>query len=443
MKLPNLFLARVRQQLSEPAFSSFLKSYNQPAFQGIRFRTDAVPETLKPRVGEKVPWHDGGYYLHQAISGNHPLHHAGAFYIQEPSAMVVVPTLDLQPDDIVLDMAAAPGGKATDIAQRITGTGFLIANDVDVRRAQTLMFNLERMGVQNAIVTQHDPQHLPTLLPHYFDKILIDAPCSGEGMFRKDEDAMSHWSYEHVLMCATRQQHLLKAAVQLLKPGGRIVYSTCTFSPEENEMLIEQFLKNEPEFEQVKPSTFASFDVVSTNGIGVKLWPHLVQGEGHYVAILQHQGQRQPSQKFTHKMKNPMPKEWRHFASENLIQEQVSPNFVLDDRLFMLPLRYQFHRALHTLRAGLFLGDVHKQMFYPSHHLAHVLSKNEVRYALDLSLNDPRLDGYLRGEEILAKFEQGWVLIMVEGFSLGWAKASQGRLKNHYPKGLRFTNRAV
>jgi NOL1/NOP2/fmu family ribosome biogenesis protein/23S rRNA U2552 (ribose-2'-O)-methylase RlmE/FtsJ len=343
----------------------------------------------------------------------------------------------------VLDMAAAPGGKATDIARRLTGTGFIIANDLDARRAQTLMFNLERMGISNAIVTQHDPEHLPSLLPHYFDKILLDAPCSGEGMFRKDEDAVTHWSMGHVQVCAIRQKHLLETATKLLKPGGTIVYATCTFSPEENEQLIQQFLNTHQEFKLIQHPNYQWFDAVSTQGVGVKLWPHLIKGEGHYVVVLKHQGVAHPSMKFTHKMKNPIPNPWRIFAQETLKQPHLDPNFALDDRLFLIPVRYQFHRALHTLRAGVYLGEIQKQFFYPSHHLAHLLAPSDVHQSLSLALDDPRLDAYLRGEEIQANFTQGWVLIVVEGYGLGWAKASQGRLKNHYPKGLRTTYRAI
>lgn len=440
MNLPKSFLQRLEKQLGKDQLSLFLKAIQQTPFESIHLH-QPIEQLLQSYLLDQLPWHHKGYYINaSSILHQHPYHHAGAFHFQEPSSMAVVPMLDIQPDDVVLDIAAAPGSKSTDIASRLGFQGFLIANDIDPRRAQTLMFNVERLGLSQVIVTQHDPHHLPNLFPHFFDKILVDAPCSGEGIFRKDPTSIDAWSIEHVQTCAVRQAYLLEDAVKLLKPGGRIVYSTCTFSPEENELLIEKFLQQHQEFTLYNHPLNSFFDSQSTKGIGVKLWPHLIKGEGYYVVVLQHNGAVTNPYKFHHRMKNPMPKEWKKFAEETLINSKIEPNFVLEERLFQIPISYQFHSALHTLRAGVYYGEIDKNIFYPSHHLAHFLKIQDVKQVLNLSLQDPRLIRYLQGEEMSANVEKGWVLIAVDGLSMGWGKASNGRIKNHYPKGLRLTN---
>jgi NOL1/NOP2/sun family putative RNA methylase len=440
MNLPKLFLQRIENQIGKDNLPLFVKAMHRSPLESIRLHRQ-IDSLGKLNLLDRVPWHTNGYYLTQSsITGHHPYHQAGAFYFQEASAMAVVPMLDIQPDDIVLDIAAAPGSKSTDIASRLGSLGFLIANDIDARRAQTLMFNVERLGLSQVIVTQHDPHHLPTLFPHFFDKILVDAPCSGEGMFRKDPSSMETWSIEHVQSCATRQSYVLEDAVKLLKPGGRIVYATCTFAPEENEQLIETFLQKHSEFKLINHPLNTYFDSKSTRGVGVKLWPHLIKGEGHYVVVLQHTGVTQNATKFKHRMKNPMPPAWKRFAEETLINPNILPNFALEERLFQIPTSYQYHAALHTLRAGVYFGEIDKNIFYPSHHLAHFLQPQDVKQVINLSIDDARLFRYLQGEEINVDVEKGWILITVDGLSLGWGKASQGRMKNHYPKGLRLTH---
>ena len=443
MNLPELFLKRIEKNLPKEGFSAFVESHSKPSIQGIRIHQDPL-QLLQRMFPQSVPWHPLGRYLNDhVVNGNHPYHHTGAIYFQEPSAMSVVPMMTIQPDDFVLDLAAAPGSKSTDIARQLSMEGFLVANDVDTKRAQALMHNVERMGLTQVVVTQHDPQHLRNIFPHFFNKILIDAPCSGEGMFRKDPKAIEAWSVEHVQMCAVRQSILLNAATKLLQSGGTIVYSTCTFSPEENELLIQDFIQNNPTFKVITHRLQSMFDGTTTQEIGVKLWPHQIQGEGHYVVILQHQGVVEPRMKFHHHMRNPMPSEWRQFATETLNNKRIEPNFILDDRFFMIPTRYAFHPALHTLRAGVFIGDIAKKYFYPSHHLAHVLTSQDVKRFIDFHHEDRQLLAYMYGEEIQVSIPDGWALVTVDGMSLGWGKVSQGRMKNHYPKGLRLTQSRV
>ena len=443
MKLPELFLKRMEKNLPKEGFSSFVESYSKPSIQGIRIHHDPR-KRLHPMFPQSIPWHPLGRYLQDnIINGHHPYHHAGAIYFQEPSAMAVVPMMDIQPDDFVLDLAAAPGSKSTDIARQLSMDGFLIANEVDTKRAQAVMHHVERMGLTQVVVTQHDPQHLTKIFPHFFNKILIDAPSSGEGMFRSDPKAMEAWSIEHVQMCAVRQLVLLNAATLLLKPGGTIVYSTHTFSPEENEQLIQNFIEKNPIFQVITHPLQSMFDAKTTHGIGVKLWPHQIQGEGHYVVILKHQGVMEPRMKFQHRMRNPMPSEWRQFATQTLTSQRIQPNFMLENRFFMIPTRYAYHPALHTLRAGVFLGDIDKKYFYPSHHLAHVLTSQDVQRSVDFQVDDLQLLAYMRGEEIQVSIAEGWALVTVDGLSLGWGKVSQGRMKNHYPKGLRLNQSRV
>jgi NOL1/NOP2/sun family putative RNA methylase len=437
--LPRLFLQRMESVLGKEAYSLFLASYTAPPITSIRINPLKLLPTLV-QLNDHVPWCAEGRYVNPSIwSGHHPYHHAGAFYFQEASAMAVVDMMDIQPNDAVLDIAAAPGGKTTQIGSRLGPKGLLIANDVDSKRAQALMFNVERMGLTQVVVTNHDPDHLSQILPMMFDKVLIDAPCSGEGMFRKDAEAVSDWSIEHIKMCSHRQQQLLSSSVKLLKPGGKLIYSTCTFAPEENEQLIQQWLKHHPEFIVVDHPLQHQFDRQTTQGFGVKLWPHQIRGDGHYIVVLQHQGNAKPSVPYQHRMKNPPSKIWQRFAAEHFHQPTLNPNFMLEDRLFLIPTRFAYQSALHMLRAGVYLGEIKNNLFYPSHHLAHTLDPKDVKRVMNFSLQDPLLKTYMKGEEIPSSLEDGWVLICVDGLGLGWGKISQGRVKNHYPKGLRLS----
>ncbi len=440
MNLPKSFLQRVEKQIGKNNLSFFVEAMKHPPLESIRLHP-STEKTPHPHVLERIPWRSDGFYVSESLRNEQRvLQQTGAFSFEEASAMAVVPMLDIQINDIVLDMNATDGSKSADIASRLGSQGYIVANNVDSRRPQTVMFNIERLGLSQVIVTQHDPNHLPILFPNFFDKILLDAPSSGEGLFRQDSNSIATWSIEHIQSCAIKQKHLLDHAVQLLKPGGRIVYSTNTFSPEETEDLIKTFLQEHREFTLFNHPSQQHFDGASTGGIGVKLWPHIIKGEGYYIAVLQHNGVSPKTVKFTHRMKNPIPPAWKRFADENLINHNIQPNFALEERFFQIPISYQYHSALHTLRAGVYFGEIDKNIFYPSHHLARYLRPRDFKQTLDLTFEDPRLTRYLQGEEIHADVESGWILIAINGLSLGWGKASQGRIKNHYPKGLRLTN---
>lgn len=452
--LPEAFLKKMKGLLGTE-YDAFLESYETERAYGLRQNplkmTDAEETGLK-----SVSWCKEGYYYDPADRpGRHPYHEAGVYYIQEPSAMAVVELLDPKPGDLVLDLCGAPGGKSTHAAGRLGGEGMLVCNEIHPARARILSQNIERMGVTNAVVTNEDAGRLTGYFPEFFDKIIVDAPCSGEGMFRKDELARTEWSEDHVMLCAARQQEILDHAEKMLKPGGRMVYSTCTFSPEEDESAVARFVERHPEM-SIEPvtgraglsagrpewSSIPCKDLEQT----FRIWPHLAEGEGHYLAVLNKEEdkdtkKRVPRQKF--------PKYWqdrdgirsyRGFAEQTL-QFPVETGHLLlfGDQLYQAPVSMPDISGLRVLRPGLHLGTVKKNRFEPSHALALSLRPEQVRQSCSYPADSDQIRGFLGGSTLPADSAQrGWVLVCVDGYSLGWAKAASGILKNHYPKGLRI-----
>jgi len=429
--LPEAFLDRMKIQLGEE-YSAFLASLERPRAVALRFnhlKGDEMPEL--PFVGDSVPWESMGYYYDpDSRPGLHPYHDAGVYYLQEASAMAPVQLLDPQPGERVCDLCAAPGGKSTQIAGRLKGEGFLLCNEYSPKRAKILSQNIERLGVANAVVTNEDTRRLAERYPEYFDKVLIDAPCSGEGMFRKEEAAVTDWSQETVEMCAARQAEILDAGAQLVRPGGILVYSTCTFAPEENEETVAAFLQRHPEFTPEKREA-PWFEVVENGGF--RLWPHKLRGEGHFAACLRKAGQEQP----TYKQRTPegkLPRQWEDFAENLQISLPEGSAVTFGDRLFWAPVEMPDIRGIRVLRPGLELGELKKDRFEPAHALA--LWLKDAAVTVDLTADDPRLTQYLHGDVIPCD-AKGWCLVQVDGYSLGWGKADGKVLKNHYPKGLR------
>ena len=426
--LPAAFLQRMQAQLGDE-FSQYLESLERPRAVALRFHPQKAHAQV-PFLTEDVPWEPlGHYYDPAARPGLHPYHEAGVYYLQEASAMSAVALLDPQPGERICDLCAAPGGKSTQIAGRLQGQGFLLSNEWSPKRARILSQNIERMGVSNALVTNETADRLAKFLPGFFDRVLIDAPCSGEGMFRKEEAAITDWSQETVQMCAHRQAQILDAGAGLLRKGGRLVYSTCTFAPEENELTIEAFLQRNPEFilEAVQAPWF------TPAGPGqFRLWPHKLLGEGHFAAVLRKlgdetaQGTPCPGQK--------LPKEWTAFAKEMDIQLPPGKAILFGQTLYWAPEELPSLQGLKALRPGLELGEVKKDRFQPAHALALWLPncKNTVSYGFD----SPEMAAFLHGE-VLASTVRGWCQVQVDGFGIGWAKGDGNQLKNHYPKGLR------
>ena len=427
--LPELFLTRMQAQLGEE-YEDYLKSLERPRAVALRLNPLKGNFPTLPFMGDPVPWEPMGYYYDPvARPGLHPYHEAGVYYLQEASAMSAVALLDPQPGERILDLCAAPGGKSTQIAGRMAGQGFLLCNEWSPKRAKILSQNIERIGVSNALVTNESADRLASHLPEFFDRVLIDAPCSGEGMFRKEEAAVTDWSQETVEMCARRQAEILDAGARLVRPGGRLVYSTCTFAPEENEQAIAAFLQRHPEYALEE----ASAPWFTRVGVGqFRLWPHKLLGEGHFAAVLRKAGD-EPAADFPSTGQK-LPKEWLSFAKELDISLPNGKAILFGPNLYWAPEEMPDLKGLKVLRPGLELGEVKKDRFQPAHALALWLKtcKNTVLFPAESS----QIQAYLHGDTI-PNNAKGWHLVQVDGYSIGWAKGDGNCLKNHYPKGLR------
>ena len=343
--------------------------------------------------------------------------------------MSAVALLDPQPGEKICDLCAAPGGKSTQIAGRMMGEGFLLCNEINPKRAKILGQNIERMGVANALVTNEHPQRLAEKYAGYFDRVLIDAPCSGEGMFRKEESAVTDWSQETVEMCARRQAEILPSGAQLLKPGGRLVYSTCTFAPEENEQAIETFLKEHPEF--VREAVEAPWFTPAGEG-AFRLWPHKLLGEGHFVAVLRKTGGEAPDVPVICGQK--IPKEWEDFAKEQEITLPRGKALLFGSSLYWVSPFMPDIQKIKVVRPGLELGEVKKNRFEPAHALALWLKNS--KNSQDFPAESREIRDFLAGQ-VLPGSVKGWCLITADGYSIGWGKGDGKQIKNHYPKGLR------
>lgn len=448
--LPEKFLTRMEQMLGEE-YQAFLASYEQPQTRSLR--VNLLKGSCKKLADQtdfltnEIPWAQGGfYYGEDAWPGRHPYHEAGAYYIQEASAMAPAAALGAQPGERVLDLCAAPGGKSTQIGAAMKGKGILVSNEIHPARAKILSENMERMGIRNSLVVSHEPAALAERFPGFFDRILVDAPCSGEGMFRKSEQAWRQWSPETVKGCAKRQGDILDQAARMLREGGRLVYSTCTFSAEENEETILAFLERHPEFEtqeagldffpEQETYLYRMEKQIPLAG-SMRLLPHRIKGEGHFLACLRRKGSR--NERLSYEREKGIPereyKSFAAFAGEYLTIPLQGIYVKFGEQLYLLPEETPSLKGLKVLRPGLHLGTLKKERFEPSHALALYLKSQEVNCRYEISLKEA--ERYLRGETFPAKGEKGWYLITVGDYSLGWGKLSGGIMKNHYPKGLR------
>ena len=441
--LPEAFTKRMKTLLAEE-YGAFLDSFSRPRAVALRLnplKTQAPPDlsgfSLRP-----VPWEPCGFYYDpETRPGKSAYHEAGLYYLQEASAMAPAALLDPQPGERVLDLCAAPGGKSTQLAGKMRGRGLLVCNEINPKRAKNLASNIERLGIANALVLNEHPQRLEMRFAGWFDKILVDAPCSGEGMFRKEEAAVTDWSEATVAMCAARQQEILASAAEMLAPGGRLVYSTCTFSPEENEGVISAFLHAHPAFsvEPVEAPWFspARPDWIDDPAPGLehafRLWPHCLRGEGHFAAVLRSHadGARQdvPTERAAQ-----LPA-----AAADFLRSCTQP---LPDGVpvcfgsvcYLAPTETPALSGLRVLRAGLELGELRRDRFSPAHALA--LWLHSYPQTADFPADSPEIAAYLRGETLHGT-QRGWTLLTAGGLSLGWVRGADGILKNQYPKGLR------
>ena len=474
IKLPEEFESRMKEMLGDE-YEDFRASYDEKKKTGIRVNTLKVPvedfKRIFPYELSPVLWCDTGF---EAASdekyGRSALHDAGAFYMQEPSAMAVAASIagicDLKGKK-VLDLCAAPGGKSTQLASYMGGEGILVSNEINRDRANILSSNIERCGIGNAVVLNETPEKIALVFEEFFDVVVVDAPCSGEGMFRKDETAIKEWSSDNVKMCAERQKDILDEAVKTVAPGGYLVYSTCTFAPAEDEEQIINFLQRYPKFEVADVPNFKYFDCGNSEWVSTddnkeaikkcaRLWPHKINGEGHFICILKRADddsfesikETESGKKKKGADKNPNREIRADKKSGELIISFMRDNirdFEFDrdrtvcfkDSVYLLPEGFEKNlKGLKVVRPGLHLGDIKKDRFEPSHSLAMFLSKRKAKRAVEL--NEDEALKFRHGEELRKESENGWTLVCVGGVSLGWCKAVNGSLKNHYPKGLRI-----
>ena len=427
--LPEAFLTRMKAQLGDE-FEDYLASLERPRAVALRFNPLKGEAPELPFVMDPVPWEPQGYYYDpDSRPGLHVFHEAGVYYLQEASAMSAVALLDPQPGERICDLCSAPGGKTSQIAGRMMGEGFLLCNEWSPKRAKILSRNMERMAVSNCLVTNEDTSVLAKRFPGEFDRVLIDAPCSGEGMFRKEEAAITDWSQETVEMCARRQAEILHNGSQLVRPGGRLVYSTCTFAPEEDEMALAAFLESHPDFE---PEIVEAPWFTPTDNHAFRLWPHKLLGEGHYAAVLRRKGDEEAD--FTPVQGEKLPKEWQSFAKELGIQLPPGKAIMFGPGLYWVPEGMPKLDRLKVLRPGLELGVVKKDRFEPAHALA--LWLKDCKNVQDYPADSEEIARYMHGD-VIPSDRKGWCLVTAGGYSIGWGKGDGRVLKNHYPKGLR------
>ena len=424
MKLPEKFLERMKQDL-ETEYDAFLKSYEEDPRIALRVNTLKLSSNDFQKTvdfcGKNVSWCENGFY-YDGKKGNHPSSIAGLFYSQEPSAMIAAETIDIKVGDKVLDLCAAPGGKTTQLAAKLSGTGLLVSNEVVPQRAKILCENIERMGIKNAVVTNMYPEKMENHFIEFFDKIVVDAPCSGEGMFRKDDVAIQEWSIEHTISCAQRQLSILDSAYKMLKKGGQLVYSTCTFARVENEEVAEKFAEKYDDIRLIKTH---------------RLMPHKVEGEGHFSALFEKVGENNEEKRTPiTETKKEIIKIYREFEKENL-NVTLDGNFVsFGDFLYLVPHGMISLDKIKCVRPGLQLGEIRKGRFVPSHHLCMALKKGEFKRTI--SLTDEEVSLYTKGEAIARHSEKGYgAMLYHDTYPIGWYKLSDNVAKNHYPKHLR------
>ena len=447
--LPVAFKNRMQTLLGEE-YADYEKALTEPAVKGFRVNTDKISledfEKINIFGSEKIPYVENGFYLDYEKAGNHPYHHAGMIYIQEPGAMAPAECVEIQPDWKILDMCAAPGGKSSQLKNKLGENGILVSNEIVSSRCKILTGNFERLGLKNAITTCMDTGKLARLYPNTFDMIMVDAPCSGEGMFRKEEIAIDEWSEENVKMCAKRQAEILDNAAVCLRDGGYIVYATCTFSPEENEMTVDSFLSCHSDFEIVrvrKEVEEATADGIFFEGcqcenisFARRFYPHKAKGEGQFMAVLHQKYDSTSPYPAVKTAKDKTDKAVFDFL-DSVLTDYDKDNVLMynGNPVYFTP---DFPVAKGTAFAcGVTIGEIRKNYIQP-HHQFFMAMGDKFKRKIELSADSEDMKKYLRGEEIEVDCENGWAVITTEGCSVGGVKVVGGRAKNHYPKGLRL-----
>ena len=461
MSLPTAFEEKMKRLIGDE-YSEYLKCFDEPRHYGLRVNTAKISTEdflkIAPWPLEPVPWIPNGFYYdgENCHPARHPYYFAGLYYLQEPSAMTPADRLPILPGDRVLDVCAAPGGKATELGARLNGTGILAANDLSSSRAKGLLKNIELMGIGNVLILSEEPGKLIPYFREYFDKILIDAPCSGEGMFRKDKKMIRAWEEHGPEYFSKIQKSIITQAAEMLKPGGMMLYSTCTFSPEENEQTIEYLLETHPEFDLCEmegyegfssgmPETTASRDERLSRT--VRIFPYRMKGEGHYLALLKKRGDEVThtcdALRSASPRKNILPGELDDFLRD--IKREFDPSRIdiRGDKVYYMPEGLPALNGVRFIRTGLLMGELKKKRFEPSQALAMNLKKEEYARTIDLSAEDERVIRYLKGEtldveDLVSSKEKGWYLVCVDGYPLGFGKLARQMLKNKYLPGWRW-----
>ena len=458
MNLPVAFTDKMKLLLGEE-YEDYIKCYDEGRLYGLRVNTKKITveefKKICPFDIRPIPWIENGFYYDgdKVQAAKHPYYFAGLYYLQEPSAMTPANRLPVEPGDKVLDVCAAPGGKATELGAKLQGQGVLVANDISNSRAKGLLKNIEVFGIGNVLVLSEEPGKIEDYFPEYFDKILIDASCSGEGMFRKDKKMVKAWEEHGPEFFAKIQRSIVTQAARMLKPGGMILYSTCTFDPEENEGTIEYLMEQYPEFiikDIVPYEGFAPGKPEVTESKSedfkktVRIWPHKLQGEGHYVALLQ---KGEPVDNVNVKESKgrakKVPEEILEFFKEVDWEMDWGRLEIYSEKVYYMPAGIPDVKGIRFLRTGLYLGDLKKNRFEPSQSLAMCLKKEEYKNTVNLLVDDERVIKYLKGEtidvdDIVSTKTKGWQLVLVDGYPLGWGKLANGTLKNKYLPGWRW-----
>lgn len=448
-RLPLDYIERMKRLLG-CEYADYERAVNEPPVKGFRVNTDKISleafEKINIFGSQKIPYVQNGYYLDFEKVGNHPFHHAGMIYVQEPAAMAPAECIDINPDSKILDMCAAPGGKSTQLKNKLGKNGMLVSNEIIPSRCKILTGNIERLGLKNCVTTCMDSARLAVVFKNTFNVIMVDAPCSGEGMFRKEQAAIDEWSIENVNKCACRQAEILENAAKCLTSGGYIIYATCTFSLEENEMTVDQFLKSHSEFEiipvksevQKATSDGIKFDGCACENIHFarRFYPHKANGEGQFMAVLHHKGNGDfiPNKPKAKPVKiDPAVIAFLDDTLENYNKDNIT--FYGDNPVFYSG-DIEIKKGT-AFMCGVTIGAIKKNYILP-HHQFFTAFGNDFKRKIDLNPNGQEIMKYLHGEEIKADCQNGWAAVTVCGVPLGGAKVSNGVAKNHYPKGLRI-----